>query len=173
VQGQSVDRRIATSRVQWDPGSAIAVGAVVLLGLACLLPWYGMTVSVGHRQFSTSLGVGAAPGGLLAASWGLSVATILACLWRSILGLLVACVAGVLAVVGVVALVASSPTFRLPIGHTPGTAERVHLLGAALGLLAAGLLLVGVIVHAMVVLRTRRDSLVAARAPDALPEGPD
>jgi hypothetical protein len=147
-----------TGASSFDPGAAIALGALVLCGLSLLLPWYGITVPLGSRAFSASLHVSAGSGRWVGVA-ALFVATFALCLSRSLVLLVAAFVAGALAVAGMVVTVQATPAFQLPTSITStAPATRSHLLGAALGILAAGLLAVGVVVHAITVLRGWRDA---------------
>ena len=147
-----------------DPGSAFGIGALVLFLLSCAVPWYGRSEVI---TTAGSLGAGYAADARVMSHGGewlvvavLFVLTTVVLLYGSRAAVVASVLLGAATVVGVVLLVRSFPAIAL---HAPphgdlkvGPPIETRLVGAALAVLAAGLLAVGVVLHAVVRARAWR-----------------
>jgi hypothetical protein len=165
-EGSSEDA-VAVAPGRLDAGAALAIGAAVLFGLSLVPPWFGVSVTVGHRVFSASAGVRRASGGWLLVAACVAASAVLT-LWRSLSLAVAAAVLCALSAGGVVLLVRRFPTAALPLPAGSTDPAQSRLVGAALAVLAVGLLAVGVVVHGVVLLRANRE-----RDQPPTPEGRD
>lgn len=137
-----------------DPGVAIVLGAAALFLLSCLLPWYGRSLTTTGSAAVLSVSGRVSDGGT---GWLLVIAlfavTALVTFGRSRISVLISVLCGVLLAVAVVELVRRIPTIPVPADLRPATplVQRgaTPLIGAALAVLAGGLAVVGVVVHAV------------------------